>query len=190
MTLHPCRNCGLSKGCEEKQRVMAIIRPAKLRTARFKCAKQDASLPFGSVALVDFHRVAQAEEDGALDVMITEQGITPEPKPASLAAIVMKRAKGTDQYWVFLPSQSAGCLVSIDRNDRDNLNQLHMARVFHKAIHPTGTVVPVCKHCGRPETATAAELGEWHCRIAMEERGDGYREAVELDCEFTTGAAV
>lgn len=61
-----------------------------------------------------------------------------------------------------------------------------MARVFHKAIHPTGAVVPVCKHCGRPEMATPAEVGEWHCRVGIEEHGNGYREPVEMDCEFVT----
>lgn len=139
--LRPCSDCPHRKGCERKQEILDIIRPAKLSLANFKCEKRLSELQPGqrvSLEMMEMCERFDCDGDGY-------EFKTTYPAEMGFEGTVMRPHKNRILIWLDTESPLGKNPVA-----------LHPDRVFPIE----GQRVNICPECHQPEETMGRE---WWC---------------------------
>lgn len=181
MQMNPCRTCPFKGDCEIRDKKREAVKGLGLTSIKFRCEKlRKAFVPGMKVkARLDYvatgMRVSCDSQEYITECLVVD-------------AIVMKFTFG--KVRIYVPYDE----TEVPKNDGfpawwlQKLNGggpgdcIHILRVQPDRLTATDEYVSTCRHCGMPEYIE--KPNEWHCRWVNEDRGMGYYEQVELDCDF------
>jgi len=182
MQMTPCRTCPFKETCDIRVTLRAAVRGLGLTALRFRCD-----------ALLGAFRPGMKVK-ARLDYVAVGSHVAPDDfqwktEKRIVDAYVMKFTGG--KVRIFVPYDESPdyrdglpewWLQKLKGTGYGELFCIHVLRVNPDRLVATGEAVNACHHCGMPETHERPD--GWSCRTVDEERGGGYTETVECECDF------
>lgn len=137
--LMPCMRCSVRKACQIRVGKLALLRPAKVASARWRCSERLAAWPVG--CRVSTPATSFEKEDSYYDEPWFKESTEIEP------GVVISHPRTMDGQ----------ILVRLDREIAGIRGPVQFVKRWPDQLTRIEGSVPVCDTCGRPEIAHGYE---------------------------------